>query len=644
MPCYRVLLWPGFVENKTHKVASNRVPLSSRARRLALNIVCGDGCDVLVDGFVAMAKKASAKSEFRDTKSFWFMVPVLLAASIYIPSSRSDFIHDDHFQIVQNKQVQSWDYFTQLVSTDVWSQKGPEHIGHYYRPVFSVWLLLIYTIGGPLPWVWHLANVILHATATFCVFLFGRTFLKTAEAGFVGSLLFSVHPIHVDAVSWVSASNELLFTVFFLASLLALTRVPGEKQSYWLISSIVLYWLALLSKETALVLLPVFPIAWWLVLKERPNKILHGRIHLFRASQIAGFYSIPITLYLAIRWVVLHGIGVEAGKHRFAQILFSGPGILAFYIRNLDWPVGLAGFYVNPLISSPSIGMCLVATALLLGLVALTWLSRTVSLVFGLTAALITLPLLPALAALRVYDQGNMTHDRYLYLPSVGLCLLLSVGVSYLWPRKRIRPAMLAIFLLILGAMGYLTVRQQTFYRDDQSFYSRAIAVDGRNALVMGYLGDAYLEQRDNEHAMQWFERAVQTAPDDPNAEFYLARGLMKTNAYSTAMPYLQDLGYGAKPISPRRKSAVLLSLANAEIHLNERENAEHTLMDLERFNPTFPGTHRTLGIIYQQEGNIEKAQKEYASEFQISSDPESGQQAVALARRLATEDRGQYR
>jgi protein O-mannosyl-transferase len=601
---------------------------------------------------VRAASRLSVKRSIAEDDSvtqlprhFWNIVLLLLcfvSTSLYLPSLTSEFIHDDHYQIVNNPQIKSWDYLSRLLTSDVWSQKGAEHVGHYYRPLFSIWMLVVYTLGGLDSWFWHLSSIWLHVVATYLVYRLCSIFVRSVVAASFGAALYAVHPIHVDAVAWVSASNELLFTTFTLAALLYLEKGASEKKPLWVVLSLGFYGAALLSKETAVAVLPLFPIVSWLATGGRGGNCDIRRKR--TALRMGAIYALPATLYLIVRSLVLEGTGAEAGKHSWTELLCSSPSLVMFYLKKLLWPVGLAGFYVNPLISLPTSQAWLIVAALLVVIGLVVWVYRGFSLVFALIGGLILFPLLPVLVGIRIYDQGNMTHDRYLYLPSVGLCLLAGLGFGKAWHNVPARSVLAATGTAVLVFFSYLTVRQQRFYRDDEAFYQRAITIDPTNALVMGYLGDAYLERNENDKAMEWFERAVETAPNDPNAEFYLARGLMKTHQYAAAEPYLRVLAYETRQISFRRKSAILLSLANAELQLNQPDRAKQTLQDLNVFNSTFPGLHRTLGIVFQREGQIEHAQKEYALEFQISGDRESGNEALALARYLAGGDAASQR
>src|SRR5271156_158686 len=75
--------------------------------------------------------------------------PCALAFLIYTPALRFGFIYDDHDQIVDNPQAHSWSYFPQIFVTYLWNQR--KHPGFYYRPVFSLWLLIVHTVGGLSP-------------------------------------------------------------------------------------------------------------------------------------------------------------------------------------------------------------------------------------------------------------------------------------------------------------------------------------------------------------------------------------------------------------------------------------------------------------------------------------------------------------
>src|SRR5712692_2265164 len=164
------------------------------------------------------------KPDLRKNATGW--AASAIAFAIYTPSLFSEFIRDDHFQIVNNPQIQSWDYLPGLFSTHLGSQGGSEQSIPFYRPLFSLWMLVVNTIGGLSPAWWHFSSIFLHAITTFAVYKLCDNLLRNKVTALFAALLFAVHPIHVDAVSWVSASNEILFTLLALGAIIVLLT-PG---------------------------------------------------------------------------------------------------------------------------------------------------------------------------------------------------------------------------------------------------------------------------------------------------------------------------------------------------------------------------------------------------------------------------------
>jgi Flp pilus assembly protein TadD len=223
-----------------------------------------------------------------------------------------------------------------------------------------------------------------------------------------------------------------------------------------------------------------------------------------------------------------------------------------------------------------------------------------------------------------------MTHDRYLYLPSVGLCLLFGMLAQWLWTcPKPVKVIFLAASAALVVVFAILTIRQQRFYKSDEAFYQRAIDLDPTNVYVIDSFGAIHLENGENERAMEEFRTAYQLAPNDPNAIYNLAHGLFETKQYAEAEPLLRQVS-GPPELESKRK-AILLALADTKVSLGNLSGAEGVLQELNLLDPKFPALHRTLGIVFQREGRIAEAQAEYHREFQVSGDMQAEQQAIAL-------------
>jgi hypothetical protein len=576
----------------------------------------------------------------------------LVAFLIYSRSLFCGFEGDDFPQIVNNPQVQSWEYLPKLLGSNLWSQLS-DRPGQFYRPIFSLWMLFVHTCGGLAPWFWHLSSILLHVAATWLVFQICRRLTGNDAGAAAAAAIFAVHPIHVDAVSWVSASCELLFAISALAAMLTLLDLPllgtdadkdkdkdKDKKSgraeggrdnllgpgVWL--SAAWFGAGLFAKETGITMLAILPAIAWVQLKGR----VAGSQRLWRS---AFPYGVVTAGYLAVRWAVMHHVRSATAEHSWADVVFSAPSILLFYLKKLFFPWHLAGTYVNPLAATPTPLFWLQLSALVVGAAVIAWLAiryrSFFGLGFGLASALIVIPVLPALAVIRIYPQGSVINDRYLYLPSAGASLLVAVIVQKVWSLERPAKVMaIVVVSLVFMTFSVMTISQQKYYQDDIAFDSRVIEVSPSDAFAMGELGNVYLDQGRPDLALEQFQRASQTAPDDQKIKSYLARGLVAAGKYSEAETVLKGL-LQSPQLTPAWRESMLLWLANVEISLGNLPAAQQLLEQAEHSDDRFPQLHWMWGMLYQRQDLLPQALAEYKKEFEITGDELAQQRAASV-------------
>jgi len=565
----------------------------------------------------------------------WPLAVCGLAFLVYSRSLFCGFVRDDTPQILRNRQVQSWEYLPQLLGTHLWSQLGREVNVLFYRPLFSIWMLLVHTFGGLEPWFWHLSSILLHVVATYLVFRLCQRLTGSEIGAAAAAAIFAVHPIHVDAVTWVSASCEVLFAIFALAAMLALLDSDKDgKPRVW--SSAAWYVAGLFAKETGIAMLAILVVLAWVRLKDN---VADGKLR--RLWEAAYPYGALTAAYLLVRWITVHRVGVETGEHSWAQVIFSSPSILLFYLNKLFLPLGLSGCYMNPITASPTAAFWLESAATLISFAFLAWFAVRHSPLLGLAVALIIVPILPALAVLRIYPQGDMTHDRYLYMSSVGLSLLVAMLVRQIWSLRRPAKAALAILVIVvLIAFSVETLAQQRFYQDEHAFYSRIIEIAPSDAIARSMLGNVYLDEKRLDLALEQFQKASQIAPDDQKVSLFLARGLFQAGKYHEAETVLTNLLQNPE-LDPKRRKAALLSLANVEISLGNLDNGQQFLEQVEQKDSRFPELHWALGVLYQKRGLLPEAQAEYEKEFQITGDERAQEQSETIARLIYSQSAG---
>ena len=600
--------------------------------------------------------KTDQQAAARQTPLQWLRaerLPLAVCGVAFLIYSRSlfcGFEGDDFPQIVNNPQVQSWAYLPKLLGSNLWSQLS-DRPGQFYRPIFSVWMLLLHTCGGLAPWFWHLSSILLHVAATWLVFRICQRLTGNDAAAAAAAAIFAVHPIHVDAVSWVSASCELLFAISALAAMLTLLDPPlletdkdkknGRAEEghnslpyspVWL--SAVWFGAGLLAKETGIAMLAILPVIAWMQLKGR----VAGSQRLWRA---VFPYAVVATGYLAVRWAVMRHVRSATAEHSWATVVFSAPSILLFYLKKLFFPWNLAGTYVNPLTASPTTLFWLQLFAVVVGAAVVAWLAIRYRSLFGLAAALIVIPVLPALAVIRIYQQGSMTNDRYLYLPSAGAALLVALIIQKVWSLARPARAMaIVVVSLVFVTFSVITISQQKYYQDDIAFNSRVIDVSPSDAFAMGLLGNAYLDQGRQDLALEQFQRAIQIAPDDQKVKSSLARGLFAAGKYSEAETVLKGLLESPQLTSAWRES-MLLWLANVEMSLGNLTEAQQVLEQAEHSDDRFPQLHSMWGMLYQRQGLLPQALTEFEKEFEITGDEDARRRAASVQRLIQSSSAG---
>ncbi len=549
-----------------------------------------------------------------------------VALLVYTRSLFCGFVRDDIPQIVRNPQVQSWDYLPRLLGSHLWSQVGPDETILFYRPIFSVWMLLMHTLGGLAPWFWHLSNILLHVVATYLVFRLCQRLTRSEMGAAAAAAIFAVHPIHVDAVTWVSASCEVLFTIFALAAMSALLSNENREPRVW--ASALWFGAGLFAKETGLVMLAILPVLAWIELKGVTER---GK----RFWQAIYPYGAVSAIYLLVRWAVMNRVGVENGEHTWAEVIFSAPSILLFYVKKLFLPWHLSGCYVNPLTASPTISFWLQSIGILMSLAAIAWFAYRYNWLIGLAGALIVIPMLPALAVIRIYPQGDMTHDRYLYVPSIGLSLLVAMLVKRGWSLdKPAKAAVTAAVIAVLVAFSAETIAQQRYYQDDVAFYSRVIEISPSDGFARGMLGNVYMDEGRTDIALGQFWKANQISRDNQKVSLFLARGLFAAGKYHEAETVLNEL-LQTPDLNPRRQRAALLSLANVEIALGNFDSAQQLLEQVSQTDDRFPELHWAYGVLYQQEGLLPQALAEYQKEVEITGDELAQRRSATLAKTI---------
>src|ERR1700676_4440050 len=175
-----------------------------------------------------MTARARSRSSTRrpadQREAVTFLVLFLLALLPYANTLLSAFVYDDGAQIIENPYVHSFHYLRQIFGTTVWSFQGAQGVTNYYRPLMTLGYMLSYQIAGPVPFSFHLMNLLLNALVVWLLFCLLRG-LSEERFALVAAGLFALHPIHTESVAWIAGVTDLELAVFYILTFLLFLRL-----------------------------------------------------------------------------------------------------------------------------------------------------------------------------------------------------------------------------------------------------------------------------------------------------------------------------------------------------------------------------------------------------------------------------------
>jgi len=349
----------------------------------------------------------------------------LVCLAVYSNTLYMDFVWDDLPQIKENVLITSLKNIPRILITEVWKGvKGGEDVAPYYRPVFTLSLAIDYFFWKLNPLGYHLTNILLHLLVTTGVYMLSVRLLKDKPAALFSGLVFSVHPVHSEAVSWISARNESLAALFMFSSFYLYLLFKEKGNVRYIGTSLVLFFLALLSKEMAITL-PALLLLF---------EFCFGTGAWKKKLKLPVLYGTMIVPYLIARTLVLDISSLQ--NEPVLWRIFTSFGILLNYIRLLIFPVNLKAYYDVPVqktFQAPDVLIpLLLLSAVFTAIVFLRKYDKR--LFFGLFWILIAV--IPV-SGIPVLILPSPMAERYLYIPSVGFAIALGAGFSMLMAKTQ---------------------------------------------------------------------------------------------------------------------------------------------------------------------------------------------------------------
>jgi len=442
----------------------------------------------------------------------------------------------------------------------------------FYRPLLNASFMLNAFISGQELWSYRLSNLGLHITNSWLLFILLKRMNYGQCMALFFSLIFTVHPTLVQAVVWIPGRTDSLLAFFILLSFISFDQYLKLRDIKSLCLHLALWLMALLSKETAIVL-PVMCWAYYLMVPNENFK--KGKL----MAPYAGWAVVGMFWLAARSFILRDSLSISIGD--MVRSIWANQSALLSYLGKVLLPFNQS---VLPIIKDTTLVYGCLSIVFLIILLALSKNARCGIILFGFIWFVMFL--LPSLVL------SFIIHEYRLYLPMIGImivvmeCLRSSVGEGLPAPvipgQILGGPGKPSLTVFTLGAIivlfAILNMRFSEHYSDRMTFWRNAVQTSPHSALAQRNLGAMhYLDQR-FALAEKRFKKSLSINPNE------------KMNHNNLGLIYFQ-----------RR----------------EFKNAENELLEEIRINPNYDNAYYNLGLIYEHTQNWQQAVEQWKKTIQ---------------------------
>ena len=589
---------------------------------------------------MAKKRKTSTKPKVLQTRGklfteqrLWLLGILLLTTIIYLPALQNDFVNwDDQLYVYENPLV--FDLagnFNEIMT---------EPVAGNYHPLTVLTLAIDYSIAGLNPFQYHLSNLLIHLINVLLVFWFVMLLSdRNVVVSGITTLFFAIHPMHVEPVVWISSRKDLLYTTFFLFSLIAYLKYLPKKNLGLLFGSLVLFFLSVVAKPAAVVL----PIVLLLIdyLKSRP-------INLGLALEKVPFFAVSLIFGLLTISAQQEGGAVgDFESYTILQRFLFGCYGLMMYLYKAFVPLNMTNLYSYPVISEGLPIKFYIAPFVVLLVAGFTFKFRKDrKMIFAAAFFVINLVLV-----LQLWTVGSaIICDRYTYLPYISIGFIL----GYIWLfvmglGEKPKQIMLGLGIALTLGFSWLTFQQTKVWKDGEALWENAIKVEpiSRNYAALadyykdnneydkalnyfseaiklkpgkydhwGDRGTTYFQMGNYNAAIQDFQKALELKADDAKVHRNMGSALGAAGRYNEA------LGYFNSALNLKSDfGEALLDRGNVYIYL---QNYNQAISDFQAYLNTKPiapsfKAYNGMGVAYYYLGNYQEAINQYNQSLAVN-------------------------
>jgi len=474
----------------------------------------------------------------------------------------------------------------------------------YFHPLTWMSHMLDCTLYGLHPWGHHLTNLIFHTAASVVLFLAMCVLTGAFWPSAAVAALFAVHPLHVESAAWVAERKDVLSAFFWMLAMGAygLYTRKGGLVRYAAVT--VAFILGVMSKPM-MVTLPfaLFLLDWWPLNRvgyEAPaNVVVQKTVRL--ALEKIPLFLIAVVSAASTYIMQSQGNNLSFGEQvPLATRCANAIVVYVLYLLKMLWPSSLAVFYPHPL-GRPAwqvLGAAIVLIAITV--FCLYRARRNPYLIVGWFWYLGTL-----VPVIELVQAGKFSHaDRYTYIPSVGVSMMVAWGAADLAAAWKIpKAALAAASCAALAALTVCAAIQTHYWRSDEALFGHAVAVGHESSIAYTNLGKVAADQGRQDEAREYLKKALDLDPSYSNAVNDLGTLAVEQKRYDEAEAYLKRaLELDSKNVEALYNRGLV---AKEQKRYDDARSYFTRAVELE---PTYFKAYNNLGVIALEQNRLDEA------------------------------------
>ncbi len=535
-----------------------------------------------------------------------FILIIILGFAVYGNSLGGQFLWDDDALVKTNTFIKSPSNLPAIFAGNMTIEGGRKW--NFYRPLQMATYMIDYSLWKLNPKGYHLTNILLHVLAALSLYYLVYRLFNDNLLALLTGIFFVVHPVHTEAVTYISGRADSLALLFMLSCFLLYLKSPPSKNIGIVLLMLLSYAAALLSKEISLIL-PILLLLYHYSFKEKLKIKEFSSV----ASLALIYILLRVTFLKTPSIAIAHPTTLMERLPSFLVAVNNYTGLLLF-------PFDLHMEYEHKLFSLGDPRAVLGIMILFASLFFAFKQKKSSKLVF-FSIAWFFLALLPVS---NLFPINAYMAEHWLYLPSIGFFIIaakaISAGATGRLPAGKAGSPLLKTLTIIfavclLAFYSYLTVRQNTYWQDPIRFYKRTLTYAPNSSRVYYNLGLAYRAIDKNEEAIASLKEVIKIDADDAGA--YHSLGVIYTamDKKDEAISSYEK----AIDIDPDFLSAYD-ALGNMYLDTGEKEAAEVTYKKALEIKPDDAKIHMSLGAVYSAMDRNDEAIVFYKKAIEIKA------------------------